>query len=100
MLKSIFKWLLGVKEQGSSNVATKRMKLMVIHDREQISGPKLDRMKAELLEVMSKYFDVDPENAECIIRSHDDRSSFISANVPVIKKKTPKPPKRRPAFTS
>lgn len=85
---NLFKWVLGMQEKRSGSIAKDRMKMMVIHDREQLPPEQVAKMKLELLEVMSKYLDIDPENAECIIESNDDRSAFITTNVPLVPKST------------
>jgi cell division topological specificity factor len=85
-ITSIFKWLLGIEDKGSRSIAANRMKLMVIHDRHQMPPAVVNQMKKELLDVMAKYFDIDSEKAECIIESRDNRSAFITTNVPLIKK--------------
>jgi cell division topological specificity factor len=86
MLKTILDWLFNLPEKGSRQSAKNRMKLMVIHDRQQMPPAQVEKMKKELLEVMSKYFEIDPEQAECIIQSSDDRSAVISTNVPLLPK--------------
>ncbi len=90
MLKTILDWLFNIPEKGSKYSAKNRMKLMVIHDRQQMPPAQIEKMKKELLEVMSKYFDIDPDHAECIIQSNDDRSAVISTNVPLVNKKPSK----------
>lgn len=86
MISNIFNWLFGVKEKGSRLSAKNRMKLMVIHDRQQIPPAQMEAMKKELLEVMGKYFDIDPNQAECIVQSNEGRSATISTNVPLVPK--------------
>ncbi|MCE2929429.1 MAG: cell division topological specificity factor MinE [Candidatus Caenarcaniphilales bacterium] len=85
-MKSIFRWLLGIKESGSGVTAANRMKLMVVHDRYQMPPAIVEQMKKELLEVASKYFEIDPETAECVIKSQGNRRAFISAIVPLLKR--------------
>jgi cell division topological specificity factor len=86
MLKTILDWLFNLPEKGSRQSAKNRMKLMVIHDRQQMPPAQVEKMKKELLEVMAKYFEIDPDQAECIIQSNDDRSAVISTNVPLLPK--------------
>lgn len=81
-MKSIIDWLLGFNKGESREAATSRMKLMVIHDRSQLPPETLAKMKRELLEVMSKYLEVDPNEAECLIESRDRVASIVT-NVPL-----------------
>lgn len=88
-MKNIIQWLFGVKESGSRESATNRMKLMVIHDRFQMPPAIVEQMKQELIAVASKYFEIDPESAECVIKSQGNRRAFISAIVPLLKRGIP-----------
>ena len=88
-MKSIIKWLLGIKGNGSGETATNRMKLMIVHDRHQMPPAIVEQMKNELLQVASKYFDIDPESAECVIKSQGNRRAFISAIVPLLQRGIP-----------
>lgn len=94
-MKNVFKWLLGLKGSGSRDTATNRMKVMVIHDRYQMPPAIVEQMKQELLQVASKYFEIDPESAECVIKSQGNRRAFISAIVPLIKKGIPNASQRQ-----
>jgi cell division topological specificity factor len=88
-MSNIFKWLLGFKTTGSRETATSRMKLMVIHDRHQMPPAIIEQMRQELIAVVSRYFEVDPESTECVIKSQGNRRAFISAIVPLLKKGSP-----------
>jgi len=62
------------------------MKLMLTHDRQQVNPGVMEQMKLEILEVISKYFDIDPTEAEFIIQaSHYDAESIFSSRVPLVK---------------
>ena len=86
MINNIINWLFDFEDKGSKETAKNRMKLMVVHDRQQLAPDLVEQMKAEILEVMTKYIDIDPENAECIIESKDNRVAYISTNVPLVSK--------------
>ena len=88
-MKNILDWLFGWKTSGSRESATNRMKLMVIHDRYQMPPAIVEQMKNELLEVAAKYFEIEPESAECVIKSQGNRKAFISAIVPLLKRGIP-----------
>ena len=88
-MKSVLRWLFGIKDGGSRETAANRMKLMVVHDRYQMPPAIVEQMKQELLQVASKYFEIDPESAECVIKSQGNRRAFISAIVPLIKRGLP-----------
>jgi septum formation topological specificity factor MinE len=52
----------------------------------QLHLKNYEQMKKELLAVASKYFEIDPESAECVIKSQGNRRAFISAIVPLLKR--------------
>ena len=85
MIKNIIDWILGeTKSSASGDIAANRMKLMVVHDRYQMPPAVVEEMKGELLKVAQKYFDIDTESAECMIKSQGNRRAFISATVPLL----------------
>ena len=47
------------KKNKSGSVATDRLKLVLIHDRMNCSTELLEMMRADILEVISKYVDID-----------------------------------------
>ena len=49
------------KKNKSSSVAKDRLKLVLIHDRMNCSTELLEMMRADILEVISKYVDIDTE---------------------------------------
>lgn len=77
-MKSIIDWLFGIESKDSREVATNRMKLMVIHDRAQLPAEVMTQLKAELMTVMSKYFEVDPKEADFMIETHEQFASIVT----------------------
>ena len=47
------------KPEKSKNVAKERLKLVLIHDRTNISPQFLDKIRKEMLNVVSQYVEVD-----------------------------------------
>lgn len=88
MIKNIINWVLkgfsNEEQTSSGDIAANRMKLMVVHDRHQMPPAAVEEMKGELLKVAAKYFDVDIDSAECMIKSQGNRRAFISATVPLL----------------
>lgn len=83
-MRSILRWILGLKDSGSGITAANRMKLMLVNDRFQMPPAIVEQLRQEFLSVASRYFDVDQESTECVIKSLGDRKAFISATVPLI----------------
>ena len=79
----------GKRSQGSSNVAKDRLKLVLIHDRMNCSPELLEMMRTDIIQVISKYVDIDMEDFSIEIASSgvtDDRrdnGTVLSANVPI-----------------
>jgi cell division topological specificity factor len=87
-MKNFFAKIFGGNKTGgeSGNTAANRMRLMLTHDRQEVAPGVMEQMKQEILEVISKYFDINPQEAEFIVQaSHADEKSIISSNIPVMK---------------
>lgn len=80
--------LFGKKGNKSGSVAKDRLKLVLIHDRMNCSTDLLEMMRTDILEVISKYVDIDTEdfNIEIANVEYDDdgkRAPVLSANIPI-----------------
>ncbi len=73
--------LLGREPKSASN-AKERLKLVLIHDRTDLSPALLDEMKDEIIEVISKRIDIDPSAVQINI-SHDGREQRLIADIPL-----------------
>ena len=74
----------------SKDIAKDRLKLVLIHDRGDFSQEKKEMIKEDLLEVLSKYMEVDASNIDISIvnkkDTHDeDAIPQLIANVPIKK---------------
>ena len=56
---SILRRWLSAPAPGSSEVAKDRLRLVLVHNRLDISPDALDNMKKDLLAVIARYFDVE-----------------------------------------
>lgn len=57
MLKRIFNFF--KQTESSKDVAKERLKLVLIHDRANVSPQFLEMVKGEILKVISNYIDID-----------------------------------------
>jgi cell division topological specificity factor len=79
--------LLG-REKKSAQQAKDRLKLVLIHDRVDINPGTLERLKDELIEVISRHIEIDPY-AVSIEMKQDGHHHRLIADIPI------KPTKRR-----
>jgi cell division topological specificity factor len=63
----------------SGDQAKKRLKLILAHDRADLSPEILDMMRQEILEVVGRYLDIDTEETELLLES-DQRTTALIAN--------------------
>ena len=69
------------------DVAKDRLRLILIHDRGDIPTETLDKMRSEILEVLSKYIEIQSDDVEISVTKSDviegDTSSSLVANIPI-----------------
>lgn len=75
--------LFGRSEQTSSEIARERLQLVLVHDRIKISPATLDKMKDELITVISRYVEIEADNVE-VSFTQGRRESRLVANIPVV----------------
>jgi cell division topological specificity factor len=78
----MFDWLervLGQKER-SADQAKQRLKLVLIHDRVDFAPGQMEKMKNELLQVISKYIEIDP-NSVNISMMQEGREQRLVADI-------------------
>jgi cell division topological specificity factor len=66
----------------SAGNAKERLQLVLIHDRTDLSAGALDALKDELIEVISRYVDIDP-TAVSINIAREGRSQRLVADIPL-----------------
>ncbi|MBE6071303.1 MAG: cell division topological specificity factor MinE [Clostridium butyricum] len=67
-------------------VAKDRLKLILIHDRGEIPQETIKKIKEEILEVISKYIDIQLDDVEISVSKNEDESensSALVANIPI-----------------
>lgn len=78
-LRKIF----GGGNDGSSQKAKDRLKIVLIHDRTDISPQLLDSLRDEIVDVLAKYMDIDMKKIE-IDLDHDENAVALVANIPIL----------------
>ena len=77
-------WLdrfLGQKPKSASQ-AKDRLKLVLIHDRTDLTPDALEKLKNELLQVISRYVEIDPA-AVRIQMAQEGREQRLVADIPL-----------------
>lgn len=81
MLDSLF-GLFGGKSKSSHEIARDRLKVVLVHDRASISPEVMEKMREEILQVISKYMDVDRKSMDIGLETQDDAVAVV-ANIPI-----------------
>ena len=74
--------------KSPKDIASDRLKLILIHDRADLSPDLLDRIKSDLLNVISKYAEIDTEDVEVKMTKTDvveGASPALIASIPIKK---------------
>ena len=69
---------------GSKNIAKERLQIVLIHDRADISPAMLENLRRDMIEVITKYMDIDTSRIEMDF-DRADRSVAFVANIPVVR---------------
>lgn len=76
--------LMGGKEKSVDH-AKERLKLVLIHDRTDLTPQALVAMKNELIEVISRYIDIDPDAVHIDV-AQEGREQRLIADIPLMPK--------------
>lgn len=74
--------LLG-REEKSGATAKKRLQMVLIHDRSDVSPGVLAQIKDEIIQVFVKHLDINPDDVVVNV-DQDERESRLVAEVPLI----------------
>ena len=81
-LKELIDRMLGRAEKNSRSVARDRLKLVLMQDRAALPAPVLEKIRQEILVVLSKYIDIDEPSLEFSVERADDAMALV-ANIPI-----------------
>ena len=70
------------RDRKSANKAKERLKLVLIHDRTDLAPGLIDSLKDELIEVISRYIEIDPA-AVRIEMTQEGREQRLVADIPL-----------------
>ena len=73
--------------EHAKDVACNRLKLVLMQDRTNLSPAIMDRMRRELIELLSKYMELDRELLDLSFE-HEDEQMALMLSIPVLRAKT------------
>jgi len=71
------------KKATSGQMAKDRLRLIVYHDRVSVSYPFLSRMKEEIIQVISKFVEIDREGLEVNFQVEGD-TEVLAVSIPIL----------------
>lgn len=69
----------------SKEIAKDRLRFVLIHDRSKINPEVIGKIREEMLEVISKYLNVDMAACEIQLKNQR-RETILEANIPITNK--------------
>ncbi len=77
-----FTRIFGRDSGTSKNIAKERLRLVLVHDRANVSPQLVQSLKEDLIKVISNYMDIDEDALEVNLENHENQVALI-ANIPV-----------------
>jgi cell division topological specificity factor len=74
--------IFGKDSSPSKNVAKERLRLVLVHDRTDISPQIMQALKTDLIQVISNYMEIDEAALEVNLDSSENQIALV-ANIPV-----------------
>ena len=92
MLENIFSFF--KKQENSKDLAKERLKLVLVHDKANVSPQFLEMVKGEIIEVIKKYMEIDEESLDIQLTKEKSDSGdrvvpALVANIPILNVKVP-----------
>ncbi len=70
------------RDRRSADLARERLKMVLIHDRTDLSPGVMDNMKDDLIAVISRYVEIDPRTVR-IAMEQEGREQRLIADIPL-----------------
>ena len=82
MLNEIIEKLFSRNTPKSREEVKRRLKLVIAHDRADLNPEIIQAMRKEILEVVSRYVEIDDSDSEFVLENHQRVTSLV-ANLPI-----------------
>ena len=86
MLSKLIKIFSSQNKKGSKNEAKKRLQFALIYDKLEINDNTLKDLQNDIIQVISRYFEIDREALSLEIQRGDDTSALVF-NTPILNMK-------------
>lgn len=86
--------LFGKDNAASKDIAKERLRLVLVHDRVNVSPQLMEVLKDDMIKVISNYMDINEQEMEVNLTNHNSSVALI-ANIPVNSMKRGGPMPRR-----
>lgn len=83
----IMDWFQIDKSENTSECATNRLQVILMHDRTKLDPLIMNKMREELIDVFSKYVVIDKEELEIGLKNEGDAVALM-LNIPIVRAKT------------
>jgi cell division topological specificity factor len=83
-LKEMIDRLLGKPDKNPRVVARDRLRLVLMQDRSALPAPIMEKIRQEILQVLSKYVEIDEKALDVSVERDHDAVALI-ANIPIRK---------------
>jgi len=90
MFNALLKKLMNRGNDDSKNVAKKRLKFALVYDKLEIKEEMLEDLQKDLIEVISRYFEIDRDQVMLDIERSEESSALIM-NTPILAARHKKP---------
>lgn len=77
---------MGWGREKSGTIAKERLRLVLIHDQANVSPELLETLRGEIIEVISRYMEIDTEALEMGLEQRNG-SVALAANIPIVRLK-------------
>lgn len=87
LYNKVASFFISEKSENTKDIASNRLKLVLMHDRTKLDPLTLEKMRYELIDVISRYVVIDKELLELNLAGEGD-SIALMLNIPVVRAKT------------
>lgn len=88
MFNDLLRKFFGKSSDDSKNVAKKRLQFALIYDKLEVSDDLLKQLHRDMVEVISRYFEIDQDGFSLDIRRSDELSALV-VNTPILSARRP-----------